>query len=116
MRAELGVDRVELDGQPIGAAEATVHFAVHKPRGLLSSAHDERGRDAVVGLVPASAFAWPPLAGRPPRRGLRGADAADERRHWANRVLHPRYGLEREYAVLVAELPTLGSSKRSRPA
>ena len=25
---------------------------------------------------------------------------------WANRVLHPRYGIEREYAVLLDELPT----------
>ena len=25
---------------------------------------------------------------------------------WANRVLHPRYGVEREYAVLLADLPS----------
>ena len=64
-RADLAIDRVALDGSPIGGAETTVHFAVHKPRGLLSSARAERGRDPVTSLVPSSAFdgrLWP--AGR----------------------------------------------------
>jgi cytidylate kinase len=106
-RAALGVDRVELDGRPLGEAEATVHFAVHKPRGLLSSAHGERGRDAVVGLVPPSAFRgrlWP--AGRLDADS-EGLMILTNDGTWANRVLHPRYGIEREYAVLLAELPTL---------
>lgn len=106
-RADLGVDRVALDGTPIGAAETTVHFAVHKPRGLLSSAHAERGRDPVISLVPPKAFAgrlWP--AGRLDADS-EGLMILTNDGAWANRVLHPRYGIEREYAVLLAELPSL---------
>jgi cytidylate kinase len=106
-RADLAEDRVALDGAPIGAAETAVHFAVHKPRGLLSSAHAERGRDPVTALVPRSAFdgrLWP--AGRLDADS-EGLMILTNDGTWANRVLHPRYGIEREYAVLLAELPSL---------
>ncbi len=106
-RADLDVDRVELDGRPIGTAEATAHFAVYKPRGLLSSARGERGREAVVSLVPGSEFRgrlWP--AGRLDADS-EGLMILTNDGAWANRILHPRYGIEREYAVLLAELPAL---------
>src|SRR5918995_3642373 len=46
-------DRIEVDGSPLAVAPAPVHLAVHKPRGFLSSARDERGRRSVVTLVDA---------------------------------------------------------------
>src|SRR6478672_3812193 len=46
-------DSLALDGEPLAAPSAIVHYAVHKPIGLLSSAHDERGRRSVVSLVDA---------------------------------------------------------------
>ncbi len=105
-RADLAVDRVELDGQPVGAAEASVHFAVHKPPDLLSSSRAERGRRSVVDLVPLGAHAgrlWP--AGRLDADS-EGLMLLTNDGAWANRVLHPRYGIEREYAVLLATLPS----------
>lgn len=103
--ADPDVDRVELDGVPIVARATAVHYAVHKPVGLLSSAHDERGRRSVVSLLGGvgDPRLWP--AGRldVDSEGLLilTNDGA-----WANRVLHPRYGVEREYAVLVDPAPT----------
>lgn len=98
-------DQLALDGQPVAAAPGTVHYAVHKPIGLLSSAHDERGRRSVVSLVDAGSGVrlWP--AGRldVDSEGLMVLTNDGE---WANRVLHPRYGVEREYAVLVDPQPT----------
>ncbi|MGH2417494.1 MAG: S4 domain-containing protein, partial [Candidatus Limnocylindria bacterium] len=35
--ADPGVDRVEVDGRPLPAASRSVHLAVHKPPGFLSS-------------------------------------------------------------------------------
>jgi 23S rRNA pseudouridine2605 synthase len=102
--ADVGVDQVAVDGQPLAGAARPRHYAVYKPVGYLSSAYDERGRRAVVDLVPAPAGTrlWP--AGR--------LDVASEGLmlitndgEWANRVLHPRYGLEREYAVLLDDEP-----------
>lgn len=102
--ADPGVDRIELDGRPIGAAPASVHLAVHKPRGFLSSARDERGRRSVVALVDAGGERlWP--AGRLDVES-EGLMILTNDGDWANRVMHPRYGHEREYAALVDPPPT----------
>lgn len=109
-RAELGasadpaVDRIEVDGQPLAAASDAVHLAVHKPRGYLSSARDERGRRSVLALVDARGERlWP--AGRLDVES-EGLMLLTNDGEWANRVLHPRYGTEREYAALVTPPPS----------
>jgi 23S rRNA pseudouridine2605 synthase len=97
-------DRIELDGRPIGSGAPPIHLAVHKPRGYLSSARDERGRRSVVALVDAGGERlWP--AGRLDVES-EGLMLLTNDGEWANRVLHPRYGTEREYAALVAPRPT----------
>ena len=60
--ADAGRDRIEVDGRPMGAAAPAIHLAIHKPRGFLSSARDERGRRSVVSLVDTGERLWP--AGR----------------------------------------------------
>jgi 23S rRNA pseudouridine2605 synthase len=105
--ADAGRDRVELDGRSIGSAQVALHFAVHKPAGYLSSARDERGRRSVVHLLDAAVVApgtrlWP--AGRLDVDS-EGLMVLTNDGAWANRVLHPRYGMEREYAVLVDRPP-----------
>jgi 23S rRNA pseudouridine2605 synthase len=103
--ADPGIDRIEVDGAALPAAEAALHYAVHKPAGMLSSAQDERGRQSVVNLIAEVGIGrlWP--AGRldVDSEGLMllTNDGA-----WANRVLHPRYGIEREYAVLGDDAPS----------
>ena len=98
-------DHVAVDGALLLAPSATVHFAVHKPVGLLSSAHDERGRRSVVSLIDGAddLRLWP--AGRLDVDS-EGLMVLTNDGAWANRVLHPRYGVEREYAVLVDPAPT----------
>ena len=55
-------DRIEVDGRPLQPAPKPIHLAVHKPRGFLSSARDERGRRSVVSLVDtAGERLWPCL-------------------------------------------------------
>jgi len=105
--ADLARDRVAVDGTPVAEPAEAAHLVVHKPAGFVSSARDERGQASVLRLVRGFAGAeqlrlWP--AGR--------LDVASEGLlvltndgEWANRVLHPRYGLEREYAVLVDPPP-----------
>lgn len=97
-------DAITLDGRPVGRPEETVHYAVHKPRGLVSSSRAERGRRSVVSLVPPrGGRLWP--AGRLDVES-EGLMVVTNDGEWANRILHPRYGLEREYAVLPAREPT----------
>jgi 23S rRNA pseudouridine2605 synthase len=110
VRAGLGdsadpeLDRIELDGRTIGTAPPPVHLAVHKPRGFLSSARNERGRRSVVTLVDVGdERLWP--AGRLDVES-EGLMLLTNDGEWANRVLHPRYETVREYAALVSPRPT----------
>jgi 23S rRNA pseudouridine2605 synthase len=102
--ADPEVDRVEVDGQPLEGAAKPIHLVVHKPRGYLSSARDERGRRSIVSLVDVRGERlWP--AGRLDVES-EGLMLLTNDGEWANRVIHPRYGNEREYAALVTPPPT----------
>ncbi|HEX7225116.1 MAG TPA: pseudouridine synthase [Candidatus Limnocylindria bacterium] len=102
--ADPATDRIELDGRVVEMSAPAVHLAVHKPRGYLSSAHDERGRRSVLALVDdGGERLWP--AGRLDVES-EGLMILTNDGDWANRVLHPRYGHVREYAALVDPAPT----------
>jgi 23S rRNA pseudouridine2605 synthase len=106
--ADPDADRITIDGRPLATAETPLHYAVHKPRGIVSSSQDERGRRSVVHLldaVPEAAASrlWP--AGRLDVES-EGLMVLTNDGEWANRLLHPRYGMEREYAVLVHRPPS----------
>lgn len=102
--ADPDVDRIEVDGRPLVAAAEPIHLAVHKPRGYLSSARDERGRRSVLALIDAGGERlWP--AGRLDVES-EGLMLLTNDGEWANRVLHPRYGTVREYAALVTPPPS----------
>ncbi|HEX7173638.1 MAG TPA: pseudouridine synthase [Candidatus Limnocylindria bacterium] len=97
-------DRVEVDGQALQRPAPAIHLAVHKPRGYLASARDERGRRSVLALVDTRGERlWP--AGRLDVES-EGLMLLTNDGEWANRVLHPRFGTEREYAALVSPSPT----------
>ena len=105
--ADPDADAIAVDGRPIGQPEQAVHVAVHKPRGYISSSQDERGRQSVVRLldgtdVATGARLWP--AGRLDVDS-EGLMVLTNDGAWANRLLHPRYAMEREYAVLLERPP-----------
>ena len=80
--ADAEADAIALDGRPLGGAEAPLHYAVHKPRGFVSSSQDERGRRSVVHLLDQvpEAKRLAPLAGWPAGRRVGGPDGAHQRR------------------------------------
>jgi 23S rRNA pseudouridine2605 synthase len=47
----VGVDRIEMDGAVIQAAEK-FYLMMNKPRGLVTTADDEKGRETVYSLLP----------------------------------------------------------------
>lgn len=80
------------------------YLMLNKPVGIVCTASDEHGRKTVVDLVGAAERLYPVGRLDTDSEGLLLMTNDGE---WAMRVLHPRYGHEREYDVLVSgELST----------
>lgn len=95
--------RIEVDGRPIGAPgpAAPVHLLLHKPAGVTSTVRDRHADRTVLDLVPRALVRdggrlYP--VGRLDRESD-GLILLTNDGPWADRVLHPRYGVEREYAI-----------------
>ena len=91
--------RIDVDGRSVGAPARHRYVVLNKPRGIVTTARDEHGRDTVVDLLAAPERLYPVGRLDEDSEGLvlMTNDGA-----WAERVLHPRHGHEREYEVLVA--------------
>lgn len=46
-----GKDRVTVNGRPVAAAAQNVYYMLHKPRGYITTMHDEKGRKCVAELI-----------------------------------------------------------------
>jgi 23S rRNA pseudouridine2605 synthase len=93
--------RIEVDGRPIAGAATHVHLALHKPPGVTSTVRDRHADRTVLDLVPTAlvpdgARLYPVGRLDQDSEGLLLLTNDGE---WAERVLHPRFGVEREYAV-----------------
>lgn len=104
--AELGAtagegDEVLVDGRPLRAAPPPLYLMLHKPPGYLVSLHDARGRPTIVDLLPLSYRGAVFPVGRLDLDS-EGLLLLTNDGELANRLLHPRYGLNRDYLVWVA--------------
>jgi 23S rRNA pseudouridine2605 synthase len=100
-QADPATARIEVDGRPIRGAAALVYLAMHKPPGVTSTVRDRHAETTVLDLVPTvlvpdGARLYP--AGRLDQDS-EGLLLLTNDGDWAQRVVHPRFGLEREYAV-----------------
>lgn len=97
--------RITVDGRVVGQRSPSVYLALNKPHGVTSTVADRHAQTTVVDLVPpdlrrAHGRIYP--VGRLDRDSegllLLTNDGA-----WAQRLIHPRHELEREYAIGVGE-------------
>ncbi len=95
--------RIEVDGRPVAAAPSHRYVLLNKPVGIVSTAQDERGRRTVVDHIGARERLYP--VGRLDTDS-EGLLLLTNDGTWAERVLHPRYGHEREYEVDIDPEPT----------
>jgi len=105
-----GVDRVEVDGEPVSAATETLWVALHKPKGYVTTRHDPYGRKTIYTLLP------PKLhhlfhVGRLDRDS-EGILLLTNDGPGANRFLHPRFGVTKEYLVDVVGRPPSEALRR----
>jgi len=109
-RASLGqqVDpakaHILVDGLPIGEAARTTYLLLHKPAGVTSTTHDRHATTTVIDLVPTALI---PDGGRLYPVGRLDQDSEGlliltNDGEWSERVLHPRFGVEREYALALS--------------
>jgi len=98
-RVDPDVDLVEVDGAPVGTKPGLVHYLLNKPSGVVTTAKDTHGRRTVVELVPAEPRVFPVGRLDADTEGLLLLTNDGE---LANRIAHPRHGLEKEYLASVA--------------
>lgn len=95
--------QIAVDGQKIHA-ERLVYFAVNKPRGYVSTNDDPAGRPRVVDLLPeVSQRVY--TVGRLDEMS-NGLMILTNDGALANRLAHPRFGVEKVYRAVVAGVPT----------
>ncbi len=92
-------ERLTLDGRPVGAAER-VYIALNKPRGVVVSAADERGRDTVYGLLEGAGLPWLGPVGRLDRAS-EGLLLLSNDTVWAAGLTEPKHHVDKTYHVQV---------------
>lgn len=98
-----GRDVVEAEGKIVGIAPPQ-WLMLHKPRGYISTRDDPRGRRTIYRFLPPehrSLFHVGRLD-----RASEGLILLTNAGEIANRLLHPRFGLDREYRVDIEGYPT----------
>lgn len=98
-------DRLAVDGRAVGARPRQVHLALHKPAGVTSTVADRHADRTVIDLIPRELR---DQAGRIYPVGRLDRDSEGlllltNDGDWAQRVLHPSHGVEREYATGVRD-------------
>ncbi|MBW8367913.1 MAG: rRNA pseudouridine synthase, partial [Arenimonas sp.] len=98
-----GVDRVAVDGRDIAAAQR-LYLALNKPRGLVTTASDEKGRDTVYACFADAGLPWLAPVGRLDQASegllLLSNDPA-----WAAAITDPDTGPDKTYRVQVDAIP-----------
>jgi 23S rRNA pseudouridine2605 synthase len=95
--------RICLDSQPAVAAKR-IYVALNKPRGIVVSASDERGRDTVYDLLKDAGLPWLGPVGRLDRAS-EGLLLLSNDSIWAARLTEPRQHVDKIYHVQIDALP-----------
>ncbi len=100
-RVDAARQEIRVDGESLRLSKR-LYFAVNKPVGVVSTNRDPSGRARVIDLVPTDQRVF--AVGRLDRSS-EGLILVTNDGEFANRVTHPRYGVEKTYLVRVAGAP-----------
>jgi 23S rRNA pseudouridine2605 synthase len=106
--------RIEVDGSLVGVNATRAYVALHKPAGVTSTTRDRHAETTVLDLVP-TALAPDGMRLYPVGRldlDSEGLLLLTNDGEWAERILHPRFGVEREYALALMA-PLVGEQARA---
>jgi 23S rRNA pseudouridine2605 synthase len=105
-----GAEAIAVDGERLGTAPRRVVYALHKPAGVVSTAHDTHGRPTVVDLVPGGTRLYP--IGRLDA-DTTGLILLTNDGELANHLTHPRYEVPKTYRAKVANAPVAEAALRA---
>jgi 23S rRNA pseudouridine2605 synthase len=97
----LGADRIEVDGIRVGRWER-VYWMLNKPRGVVTTADDEQGRETVYSGLP-DGLPWMGPVGRLDKAS-EGLLLFTNDSEWAAHITAPESHLEKTYHVQIAAL------------
>ena len=95
----LGRDTITVEGHSVRRAEK-LYLLLNKPRGIVTTASDERGRDTVYSLLPAD-LSWLAPVGRLDKAS-EGLLLFTNDSEWAARITDPASHLPKTYHVQIA--------------
>lgn len=98
-----GVDDVCIDGRLIGS-QARVYLVLNKPRGLVTTASDEKGRDTVYRCFDGAGLPWMAPVGRLDQAS-EGLLLFSNDPGWAAAITDPATGPDKTYHVQVDGVP-----------
>jgi 23S rRNA pseudouridine2605 synthase len=97
-----GEEAIAVDGEAVRAPGARVVYALHKPAGVVSTAHDTHGRRTVVDLLPVAQRLYP--VGRLDA-DTTGLILLTNDGDLAHALTHPRFEVPRTYRARVEGRP-----------
>ena len=110
-RVDADHDLIEVDGALVGVRPDLVHYLLHKPAGVVTTASDTHGRPTVVDLVPGKPRVFPVGRLDADTEGLLLLTNDGE---LANRLTHPSFGVDKEYLAEVEGTPSRGALRQLR--
>ena len=96
-----GEDRIEVDGATL-AAGAKTYVLLNKPRGVVTTASDEKGRETVYACLPKN-LPWIAPVGRLDRAS-EGLLLLTNDSEWAARITSPETHLDKTYHVQISTI------------
>lgn len=104
-------DEIKVDGDRISVREQ-VYLLLNKPKGVVTTTDDERGRQTVMDLIPEQYRHLKPV-GRLDK-DTEGLLILTNDGELAARLTHARYGVEKEYVATVEGIPPSDVMERLR--
>jgi 23S rRNA pseudouridine2605 synthase len=104
-------DIISVDGVTVDRGQERYYLAFHKPIGFTSSLRSTHGEPTIFNLLDLPVKVFP--VGRLDRN-TSGLLLVTNDGEWANVVTHPRYGIEKEYRVIVEGAPNRTAIRRMR--
>lgn len=96
-------DKIEVSGEPIDSREKLVYFLMNKPRGVVTTSSDDKGRQTVMDIMDEPERVYP--VGRLDY-DTTGALLLTNDGELANQLMHPRYRIDKVYVAKVKGIPT----------